>query len=25
LILLPDGASQVMPVAAGDIVHLRHN
>lgn len=25
LILKPDGATEVMPVAAGDIVHLRHN
>lgn len=25
LIILPDGASEVVPVAAGDIVHLRHN
>ncbi len=25
LILLPDNADQVMPIAAGDIVHLRHN
>ena len=25
LILLPDGAKSVMAVAAGDIVHLRHN
>ena len=25
LILQPDGATEVMPVAAGDIVHLRHN
>lgn len=25
LILLPDESSQIMPVAAGDVVHLRHN
>lgn len=25
LIILPDGTSEVVPVAAGDIVHLRHN
>jgi BirA family biotin operon repressor/biotin-[acetyl-CoA-carboxylase] ligase len=25
LILLPDGAKSVLAVAAGDILHLRHN
>lgn len=25
LIFMPDNSSQVMPIAAGDIVHLRHN
>lgn len=25
LIVLPDNSAQIMPIAAGDIVHLRHN